>query len=156
MQARPPCPPHFHNAPSSIHTFLQDGSTPLHEAARVGEEDVAALLLDRGAAIEAKEKWVGCNARMWLCPCMYGLRGAWWLLCRAGLHLEGAAWSGGAVACTCKRDHPARLSPTTLPPAHTPDCRTVTLRCTGLHGKAARTWRHCCWTEAPPSRPRTG
>jgi len=34
---------------------LQDGWTPLHWAALNGQKDVAALLLDRGAAIEAKD-----------------------------------------------------------------------------------------------------
>ena len=39
--------------------LLQDGETPLHLAARAGKSDAAALLLDRGAAIEAKDKVSG-------------------------------------------------------------------------------------------------
>ena len=35
---------------------MQDGRTPLHKAAFCGHTDTAALLLDRGAAIEAQEK----------------------------------------------------------------------------------------------------
>ena len=35
---------------------MQDGATPLHLAGCWGCTDVAALLLDRGAAIEAQEK----------------------------------------------------------------------------------------------------
>jgi len=33
---------------------LQNGTTALHEAARSGKKYVAALLLDRGAAVDAK------------------------------------------------------------------------------------------------------
>jgi len=35
-------------------TPMQDGETPLHQAASYGHKDVVALLLDRGAAVDAK------------------------------------------------------------------------------------------------------
>ena len=38
---------------------LQFGWTALHKAAYEGEKDVAALLLDRGAAVDAKEQVSG-------------------------------------------------------------------------------------------------
>ena len=38
---------------------MQDGATPLHWAAYYGKSDAAALLLDRGAAIEAQTKVSG-------------------------------------------------------------------------------------------------
>ena len=41
--------------------LMQDGATPLHRAAYNGKSDAAALLLDRGAAIEAKDKVSGIS-----------------------------------------------------------------------------------------------
>jgi len=43
---------------------LQYGTTALHEAARSGKKDVAALLLDCGAAVDAKDNVSGI-----LCVC---------------------------------------------------------------------------------------
>ena len=40
---------------------MQDGRTPLHTAAYMGKSDAAALLLDRGAAIEAQTKVSGIS-----------------------------------------------------------------------------------------------
>ncbi len=40
----------------------KDGNTPLHDAARYGQIDVATLLLDRGADIESKTKYSGYTA----------------------------------------------------------------------------------------------
>ena len=39
--------------------LMQDGRTPLHTAAWSGKSAAAALLLDRGAAIKAKDKVSG-------------------------------------------------------------------------------------------------
>ena len=40
---------------------LQDGRTALHMAALFGKTDVAALLLDRGAAVDAKSNVSGSS-----------------------------------------------------------------------------------------------
>lgn len=46
-----------HNRPFLPNTrILQHGKTPLHEAAGFGNKETVALLLDRGAAMEAKDK----------------------------------------------------------------------------------------------------
>ncbi len=42
----------------------QVGNTPLHQAARYGHKEVAALLLDRGANLEAVNK-VSSLGGMW-------------------------------------------------------------------------------------------
>jgi len=56
---------------------LQLGKTALHEAARFGKKDVAALLLDRGAAVDAKDQVSGI-----LCVCTgqagCTFKGEWW------------------------------------------------------------------------------
>ena len=38
------------------------GNTPLHDAARYGHVDVATLLLDRGADVESKTRYIGYTA----------------------------------------------------------------------------------------------
>jgi len=56
---------------------LQIGWTALHKAAYGGKKDVAALLLDRGAAVDAKSEVSGI-----LCVCTgqagCTLKGEWW------------------------------------------------------------------------------
>ena len=61
----------------------------LHKAAREGDMDVAALLLDRGAAIEAKDE-VSRPQCAFVVVSMHVRvgRGAWWLLCRNVFRLE--------------------------------------------------------------------
>jgi len=55
---------------------LQDGVTALHEAARSGYKNLVALLLDRGAAVDAKSDVSGI-----LCVCTgqagCTLKGGW-------------------------------------------------------------------------------
>ena len=55
---------------------LQDGETALHEAACRGEKDVAALLLDRGAAVDATDDVSGIPC---VCTGQAGcaLKGGW-------------------------------------------------------------------------------
>lgn len=43
--------------------IMQDGLTPLFAAALGGYTDIAALLLDRGAKVDAVGKVVGCCSR---------------------------------------------------------------------------------------------
>jgi hypothetical protein len=52
--------------PASYSACLQDGVTPLHGAA---SKDVAALLLDRGAKVDAADQVsVGPAAETWALP----------------------------------------------------------------------------------------
>ena len=46
-------------SPSGTHTMMQDAQTSLHYAASLGNKDVVVLLLNFGAAIEAKDN-VSC------------------------------------------------------------------------------------------------
>ena len=57
------CLPHWAH---SLLDCLQDGYTPLHRAAINGHAEVAKLLLERGAALEAKDNVGGlCAGNLW-------------------------------------------------------------------------------------------
>ena len=92
--------------------MAQIGFTPLHTAASNNRAEVAQLLLDRGAGVDAKDFVRSCPYAVWLTP---------WAESRALRCVPGLAAIAGCVVALAERQDAAAFCRVTWSPGRCED-----------------------------------